>query len=87
MATSIQKRWAALSIGCRIRIDPVPAGVKARLATDHTDMRKRLQSMPWNDYRRENACQPHPEKGGIYRGLFERQALELTKALVLDVAE
>ncbi|NTF33101.1 ABC transporter ATP-binding protein [Rhizobium skierniewicense] len=27
------------------------------------------------------------KKGGIYRGLFERQALELTKGLVLDVAE
>ncbi len=27
------------------------------------------------------------KKGGIYRGLFERQALELTKGLVMDVAE
>lgn len=27
------------------------------------------------------------KKGGIYRGLFERQALELTKGLVVDVAE
>ncbi|WP_421361695.1 ABC transporter ATP-binding protein [Agrobacterium rosae] len=27
------------------------------------------------------------KKGGIYRGLFEQQALELTKGLVMDVAE
>ncbi|MGV1754094.1 ABC transporter ATP-binding protein [Agrobacterium sp. CG674] len=27
------------------------------------------------------------KKGGIYRGLFERQALELTKGMVMDVAE
>ncbi|MCL6652964.1 ABC transporter ATP-binding protein [Agrobacterium rubi] len=27
------------------------------------------------------------KKGGIYRGLFERQALELTKGLVMDVAD